>query len=47
MNEEEVNKIEKKHKKKEVNEKKLEARYEYYAVFPNDFLFEYYNLKKK
>ncbi len=47
MNEEEVNKIEKKHKKKEVNEDKLEARYEYYAVFPNNFLFEYYNLKKK
>ena len=47
MDEEEVNKIEKKHKKKEVNKKKLEARYEYYAVFPNDFLFEYYNLKKK
>ena len=28
-------------------EKKLEEKYEYYKVFPNEFLFEYYNLKKK
>jgi len=47
MDKEEVNRIEKKRKKKVVNEDKLEAKYEYYAVFPNDFLFEYYNLKKK
>ena len=47
MNEEEVNKIEKKHKKKEIREDKLEARYQNYALFPNNFLFEYYNLKKK
>jgi len=45
--EEEDNKVEKKRKKKEVSEKKLEARYQYYAVFPNEFLFEYYNIKKK
>jgi hypothetical protein len=45
--EEEENKVEKKRKKKVVDEKKLEARYQYYAVFPNEFLFEYYNLKKK
>ena len=44
---EEENKVEKKRKKKVVDEKKLEARYQYYAVFPNEFLFEYYNLKKK
>ena len=43
---EEENKVEKKRKKKEVSEKKLEQKYEYYAVFPNEFLFEYYNLKK-
>ena len=47
MNEEEDNKIEKKRKSKVVDEDKLEAKYEYYKVFPNDFLFEYYNLKKK
>ncbi len=45
--EEEDNKVEKKRKKKEVSEKKLEEKYEYYGVFPNKFLFEYYNLKKK
>ena len=45
--EEEDNKVEKKRKKKEVSEKKLQERYEYYGVFPNEFLFEYYNLKKK
>lgn len=45
--EDEENKVEKKRKKKEVSEKKLEQKYEYYAVFPNEFLFEYYNLKKK
>ena len=39
MDEEEVNRIEKKRKKKVVNEDKLEAKYKYYAVFPNDFLF--------
>jgi len=45
--EEEDNKEEKRRKKKEVDEKKLEEKYEYYGVFPNQFLFEYYNLKKK
>ncbi len=45
--EEEENKVEKKRKKKVVDEKKLEARYQYYGVFPNEFLFEFYNLKKK
>ena len=44
--EEEENKVEKKRKKKEVSEKKLEEKYKYYKVFPNEFLFEYYNLKK-
>ena len=44
--EEEENKVEKKRKKKVVDEKKLAARYEYYGVFPNEFLFEFYNLKK-
>ena len=41
------NKVKKRRKKKEVDEKKLEEKYEYYKVFPNEFLFEYYNLKKK
>lgn len=44
---EEQNQVEKKRKKKVVNEKKLEEKYQYYSVFPNQFLFEYYNLKKK
>jgi len=43
----EPNQVEKKRKKKVVDEKKLEEKYEYYGVFPNQFLFEYYNLKKK
>ena len=45
--EEEVNKVEKPRKKKIVDEKKLEEKYKYYRVFPNEFLFEYYNIKKK
>lgn len=45
--EEEENKVEKKRKKKIVDEKKLQEKYEYYGVFPNKFLFEYHNLKKK
>ena len=44
---EEENKVEKKRKKKVVDEKKLEEKYEYYGVFPNNFLIEYNNLKKK
>jgi|TARA_R100000988_G_C3959378_1_gene145337 hypothetical protein len=44
---EEENKVEKKRKKKVVDEKKLEEKYEYYGVFPNQFLIEYNNLKKK
>ena len=45
--EEEDNKVEKKRKKKVVNEKELEQKYKYYRVFPNNFLYQYNNLKKK
>jgi len=42
---EEENKVEKRKKKKEVDEKKLEEKYKYYGVFPNNFLYQYNNLK--
>tara|TARA_R110002020_G_scaffold221413_1_gene429449 strand:+ start:763 stop:903 length:141 start_codon:yes stop_codon:yes gene_type:complete len=44
---EEENKVEKLKKKKVVDEKKLEKKYKYYSVFPNNFLYQYYNLKSK
>lgn len=43
----EPNQVEKKRKKKEVSEKKLEEKFQYYRVFPNNFLYQYNNLKKK
>ncbi len=43
----ETNQVEKKRKKKVVDEKKLEEKFQYYRVFPNNFLYQYNNLKKK
>ncbi len=43
----EPNQVEKKRKKKVVDEKKLEEKFQYYRVFPNNFLYKYNNLKKK
>ncbi len=43
----EPNQVEKKRKKKVVDEKKLEEKFQYYRVFPNNFLYQYNNLKKK